>query len=68
MLLKVDFKSGEPVYLQLISQVRLDTPLLFPAPGGGLLNLDNFRRREWAPAIEASSVRRPARNRPGRPR
>ncbi len=40
---------------------RLDTPLLFPAPEGGLLNLDNFRRREWAPAVEASGVRRPAR-------
>jgi integrase len=40
---------------------RLDTPLLFPAPDGGLLNLDNFRRREWAPAVEASGVRRPAR-------
>lgn len=40
---------------------RLDTPLLFPAPGGGLLNLDNFRRREWSPAIEASGVRSPAR-------
>ncbi|MGH2869035.1 MAG: tyrosine-type recombinase/integrase [Solirubrobacteraceae bacterium] len=40
---------------------RLDTPLLFPAPAGGLLNLDNFRRREWAPAIEASGVRTPAR-------
>lgn len=40
---------------------RLDTPLLFPAPGGGLLNLDNFRRREWGPAIEASGVARPAR-------
>ncbi len=40
---------------------RLDTPLLFPAPGGGPLNLDNFRRREWAPAIEASGVRTPAR-------
>jgi integrase len=40
---------------------RLDTPLLFPAPGGGLMNLDNFRRREWAPAIEASGVRTPAR-------
>ena len=41
---------------------RLDTPLLFPAPRGGLLNLDNFRRREWAPAIEASGRRdaRPA--------
>jgi integrase len=40
---------------------RLDTRLLFPAAGGGLLNLDNFRRREWAPAIEASGVRTPAR-------
>jgi hypothetical protein len=34
--------------------------LLFPAPGGGLLNLDNFRRREWAPAIEAGGVATPA--------
>jgi integrase len=40
---------------------RLDTRLLFPSKRGGLLNLDNFRRREWAPAIEASGVRRPAR-------
>jgi integrase len=40
---------------------RLDTPLLFPSPSGGLLNLDNFRRRQWAPAIEASGVRTPAR-------
>jgi integrase len=40
---------------------RLDTPLLFPAARGGLLNLDNWRRRVWAPAIEASGVRRPAR-------
>ena len=36
---------------------RLDTPLLFPAPAGALLNLDHFRRREWAPAIEASAGR-----------
>jgi integrase len=40
---------------------RLDTGLLFPAPAGGLLSLGNFRRREWAPAIEASGVTRPAR-------
>jgi integrase len=26
-----------------------------------LLNLDNFRRRQWRPAIEASGIRRPAR-------
>jgi integrase len=40
---------------------RLDTPLIFPAPKAGLLNLDNFRRRQWAPAIEASGLRTPAR-------
>ena len=40
---------------------RLDTPLLFPAPGGGVLNLDDFRRRAYAPAIEASGVPTPAR-------
>jgi integrase len=40
---------------------RLDTPLLFPAERGGLLNLDNFRRREWASALEAGAIRTPAR-------
>jgi hypothetical protein len=40
---------------------RLDTPLLFSARAGGLLILDNFRRREWAAAVEASGGRRPAR-------
>jgi hypothetical protein len=40
---------------------RLDTPLLFPAPEGGLLNLDNWRRRQWGPAVEAAGVRTPAR-------
>ena len=29
---------------------------LFPAPEGGPLNLDNFRRREWSPAVEAAGV------------
>lgn len=40
---------------------RLDTPLLFPAKRGGLMNLDNWRRREWSPAIEAAGIRKPAR-------
>lgn len=39
---------------------RIDTPLLFPAPGGGPLHLDNFRNREWTPAVEAAGVARPA--------
>jgi integrase len=38
-----------------------DTPLLFPAARGGVLNLDNWRRREWTPAIDAAGVRKPAR-------
>ena len=40
---------------------RLPHVLLFPAPQGRLLHLDNFRRRQWAPAIEASGVAKPAR-------
>jgi integrase len=40
---------------------RLDSPLVFPAPRGGPVNLDNWRRRVWAPAVEASGVARPAR-------
>jgi integrase len=40
---------------------RIDTPLLFPAPEGGPLTMDNFRRREWAPAVEAAGVATPAR-------
>jgi integrase len=40
---------------------RLDPPLLFTAPEGGLLNLDNFRRREWDPAIKAANIAKPAR-------
>jgi integrase len=40
---------------------RLDTLLLFPSPRGGPLSLDDFRRREWAPAVEAGGIRTPAR-------
>ena len=40
---------------------RFDTPLLFPADRGGVINLDNFRRREWHPAVEAAGIPTPAR-------
>jgi integrase len=40
---------------------RIDTTLIFPAPQSGLLNLDNWRRRMWAPAIEAAGIATPAR-------
>jgi integrase len=37
---------------------RLDTPLLFPAPRGGYIDLDNWRLRDWYPALDAVGVRR----------
>jgi integrase len=40
---------------------RLETPQLFPAPEGGPLNLNNFRRRIWTPAVDASGIAKPAR-------
>lgn len=40
---------------------RLDNRLLFPAPRGGVLNIDNWRRRVWRPAIVAGGVAQPAR-------
>jgi integrase len=36
---------------------RIDTPLVFPAPKGGYIDLDNCRLREWYPALEAAGLR-----------
>jgi integrase len=35
---------------------RLDTPIVFPSPTGGHLSLDNWRTREWYPALEAAGI------------
>jgi len=35
---------------------RLDTPLLFPGARGGFLNLNEWRRDEWTPAVEAAGL------------
>jgi integrase len=40
---------------------RLDSPLIFPAERGGPINLDNWRRRTWAPAVNAAGIPTPAR-------
>jgi integrase len=34
---------------------------VFPAPAGDLLELANFRRRVWAPAVDAAGIDTPAR-------
>jgi integrase len=35
---------------------RIDTPILFPAPRGGHVDLERFRHREWAPALRAAGL------------
>jgi integrase len=35
---------------------RVDSPLLFPAPGGGHLNLHAWRSDEWTPAVKAAGL------------
>jgi integrase len=40
---------------------RLDSPYVFAGPRGRPLHLDNFRRRVWAPAVEAAAIATPAR-------
>jgi integrase len=40
---------------------QLQTPLLFTAPDGGPIRLDNFRKRVWAPGVAASGIATPAR-------
>jgi len=38
------------------SPPRLGTTLLFPAPQGGYLALDNWRNRVWYPALDAAGI------------
>ncbi len=35
---------------------RIDTPILFPAPRGGYIDIEKFRHREWAPALRAAGI------------
>jgi integrase len=37
---------------------RLDSPLVFTAPEGGYLSLDNWRTRDWYPALDAAGLDR----------
>jgi integrase len=35
---------------------RIDTPILFPAPRGGYIDIEKFRHREWTPALRAAGL------------
>jgi integrase len=51
---RVPLTRRAAVALELLPP-RLDRRILFPAPLGSYLNLGNFRRRFWYPALEAGS-------------
>jgi integrase len=36
---------------------KIDTPLVFPAAEGGPIEINNWRRRVWHPALEAAGIR-----------
>ena len=35
---------------------RIDTPILFPAPRGGRIDLEKFRYRQWVPTLRAADI------------
>lgn len=35
---------------------RIDTPILFPAPRGGYIDLERFRHRTWTPALRSAGI------------
>jgi integrase len=37
---------------------RIDTRLVFPSPRGGSIDMHNFARRDWHPALEAAGLPR----------
>jgi integrase len=53
----------QAIALEALERVspRPETPLLFPAPRGGYLDLHNFRRRAWKPAQRAAAIEPPRR-------
>ena len=47
----------QSIALEALDQLpELESPLLFPAPRGGYIDLHNFRAREWRPAQLAAGV------------
>jgi len=52
---RVPLSSRGEAALELVVP-RVDTPLLFPAEEGGPIELHNWRRRHWYPALEAAGL------------
>ena len=47
----------QSIALEALDQLpKLESPLLFPAPRGGYIDLHNFRTRQWRPAQLAAAV------------
>jgi integrase len=58
---RVPLTSRAIAALEDLPPRRLDTRLVFPNTRGGHIDLNNWRRREWSPALDAAGIphRRP---------
>jgi integrase len=54
---RVPLSSRATVALESLPR-QLRSPLVFPAARGGSIRLDNWRHREWYPALDAAGVER----------
>jgi integrase len=48
--------AGRAKVLDGLHQLPRREGVLFPAAEGGRINIDNFRSREWVPALQAAGV------------
>jgi integrase len=54
---RVPLPARAAAALELVPR-RLDTRLVFPGPRGAHIDLRNWRKREWKPALEAAGLSR----------
>jgi integrase len=58
---EVPLTSSALAALDDLPSIRRLSPFLFAGPQGGPFDVHNFRRRDWAPAIETAGIIKPAR-------
>ena len=58
---EVPLTSAALAALDRLPKVRTLSRFIFAGPKGGPFDVNNFRRREWGPAIDSAGIEKPAR-------